>query len=331
MNGIGWKPGEYVTEPGCYPSIPLDVYHGQITETLSVSHSLREKAWSLSPAHMWNHCPYNPDHEPVEPTEPMILGRAAHHLFLGERNFTKHFVARPSRLAGYAWNSNRTEHREWLTKQEGLRLTVLKPEQVKAITGMGRALAKEPMIQQGLLSGRIEQSLIHRDPDTGIWIKSRPDAVPNDSGDFVDIKVVADISDEGLARAIGERGYHRQGATILEAAHHTLGYDLKIAGPGEDGMSFTLVFIEAKRPHCVEIITLKPDDLKRAIDENHLTNKLIKRCLDEGDWPGPSGRQSDARYLGVREWNRRADEYRAAQIKMLLSVAVQTPMEETQA
>lgn len=316
---IGWKPGEHITEPGIYPSIPLDDYHGRITEEHSVSHSGLERLWSQSAAHFWNKCPYNPDAEADEPTEPMILGRAAHHLFLGERNFAKQFIRRPLRMAGYVWNSNRTEHKEWLAEQDGKGLTVLTPGQIEAIMGMRRSLAAEPLVGQGLLSGRIEQSMFYRDPATGIWVKSRPDTVPTDA-DYVDLKCVASVEPDSLSRMIGEYGYHRQGATVLEAASHTFGVPLKFAGPGEGGLSFTLVFVETKRPHCVEIVTLKPADLQRGMEENHAALRLLKRCLDTGDWPGPSGRQQDARYVGIPSWQLQKDERRMLSIHAQLSV-----------
>lgn len=316
---VGWREGEYVTEMGVYPSIPLAIYHSKITEEHSVSHSGLERIWSQSPAHYWNRCPYNPDAEADEPTESMILGRAAHHLFLGERNFAKQFIRRPLRHAGYAWNSNRTEHKEWLVEQAGKGLTVLTPGQIDAIMGMRRSLAAEPMMQQGLLSGRIEQSMFYRDPTTGIIVKSRPDTVPTDT-DFVDLKCVSSVQPDDLSRSIGEYGYERQGATVLEAASHVFKVPLKFAGPGEGGLSFTLVFVETKSPHCVEIVTLKPADLERGMHENHMALRLLKRCLDANDWPGPSGRQQDARYIGIPEWQLRKNERRMQSIQAQLSV-----------
>jgi hypothetical protein len=317
---IGWQPGGFVTEPGIYPSIPLDDYHGKITKEHSVSHSGLERLWSQSPAHYWDRSPYNPDADVDEPTEPMILGRAAHHLFMGERGFKDHFVARPLRLAGYEWNSRRNEHKAWLEEQAKKGLTVLLPSQIESIMGMRRALAAEPLVQQGLLSGRIEQSLVWRDPVTGVWIKSRPDAIPTEGGDFVDLKCVSSVTPNDLSRMIGDRGYHRQGATICEGAHHCLGLPLKFGGPGEEGLSFTLVFVETKRPHCVEIVTLKPGDLQRGVQENHAALRLLKRCLDSNDWPGPSGHQADARYIGIPEWQQRQDEYRLQSINAQLSI-----------
>ena len=316
---LGWQPGGYVTEMGLFASIPLDDYHGRITEEHSVSHSGLERIWSESPAHYWDKCPYNPDAQPDVPTESMILGRAAHHLFMGERNFQKLFVRRPLKHAGYLWNSNRTEHKEWLVEMAGKGLTVLLQSQIDAIMGMRRSLAAEPLMQQGLLSGRIEQSMFYRDPGTGIIVKSRPDTVPTDT-DYVDLKCVASVKSDDLARMIGDYGYHRQGATVLEAAAHTFKLPLKFAGPGEGGLSFTLVFVETKRPHCVEIVTLKPIDLQRGMEENHAALRLLKRCLDTNDWPGPSGRQQDARYIGVPSWQAQKDERRMLAINAQLSV-----------
>lgn len=280
-----------------------------------MSHSSLERVWSHSLAKYWDRCYLNPDAEPDEPNKYMVLGRAAHWLFLGEREFLKHFVRRPVEWAGYAWNGNRTEHRAWLKEQEKLGLTVLTPDQVDAIVGMGRSLSKHPMVQAGLLRGRVECSMVVEDEETGLWIKTRPDVIPVDN-DFVDLKIVSDISEEGLERAIGERGLHRQMALVCETAAYLSGNPLIFRSPGEGaGFSATLVFVEAVRPYSIEVVTLKPDNLRRGVAENRELIRLVAMAARNGDWPGPTGHQRDARYLGMTSWQEKKDEYRLKQVR----------------
>lgn len=315
-----WVAGQKIEEPGIYPGIPLDVYHGDLCENVSVSSTGLNRIFNLSPKHFYDRWYGNPNAAEDEPSSAMILGRAAHHLFTGERNFSKHFVRRPEKLIGEKWHSNRTVCKEWVAQQKAKGLTILTTEQLVTITGMGKALEAEPIVQAGLLRGKAEQSMIAQDAETGLWLKARPDIVPNNLGDFVDLKCVHDVSDDALETAIGTYGYHRQGALICEVASILSGRPLKFSGAGESGFTFTLVFIETERPHCVEIVTLKPSDLQRGQAENRAAMRLLKRCLDRNEWPGPSGHQSDARYLGVKPWVIERAEYRVKQINAMLSV-----------
>lgn len=313
-----------ISEPGIY-DIPIDEYHGDICVGHSASHSSLDNIFNHSAAMYWDRCYANPDREEVEPTEAMILGRAAHHLFLGEAEFDKQFILRPDEAPdGRAWNGNNLSCKEWINTQTEKGLTILIPEQVEKIRRMRDMLAKEPMIELGLLSGQIEKSLIWQDHETGIWLKARPDVIPTNSGDFSDLKVVSDINPSGLERIIARFGYHRQAALVLEGAHQVLGFPLQFRDPGEHGMSFTFVFVESKRPHCVELVTLRAADIERGMVENHVALRYLRKCLDANDWPGPSGHQQDARYLGLTEWDIKRNEFRVDQLKRMIAVGTHT-------
>lgn len=326
---IGVVPHSLIDKPGVYPSIPLDEYHRQLTVGFSTSHSALELIFQASPLHFWDRCYLNPDRDILKPSDAMTLGRAAHHLFLGERQFQKHFIRRPSNAPdGRNWHASNNTCIDWMRREPKGR-DVLTPEMVDKIARMKVALEREPLIQAGLLAGKIEQSYVWQDAETGIWLKARPDAVPND-GDFADLKIVADISEEGIRRSINRFGYHRQGAMILEGHAKTTGAPLAFRGPGEgeeNGMSFSLVFVESVRPHAVEIVTLRPSDLKRGLDETHASLKVLKRCLDANHWPGPSGEQRDARYLGLSDWDIRDNDYRMSQIKKFLALPAPSTVE----
>lgn len=317
-----------ITEPGVY-EMSLAEYHGDICEGHSTSHSALDRIFMNSAAHYWDRCYANPDREEPTETEAMVLGRAAHHLFLGEKDFGKHFVMRPDEAPdGRAWHGTNKSCVRWQAEQARLGLSVLTPNQGEAIKRMAKRLHEEPMVQAGLLDGEIERSLIWKDRETGIWLKARPDVIPNNTGDFADLKVVADISEEGIQRNVEKFGYHRQAALVLEGAHHVLGYPLRIREPGEDGMSFTLCLVESTRPHCVEIVSLRRDDIERGMIENRWALRYLRRCLDTGEWPGPSGHQRDARYLGLTKWATEDNEYRCKQIESMLAIGRTETYEE---
>lgn len=281
--------GQPISEPGAYLNVPMSVYHGDPCVGPSVSSSGLRKIFIESPRHYWNESPYNPDREEIAQTEAIILGRAAHHLLLGEGDFLKHFAIRPEKAPdGRAWNGNNLTCKQWLAERELEGITVLTPTQVEQVKGMAKSLADEPIVQGGILNGRVEVSLFWRDEETGIWLKSRPDVIPNDSGDVSDMKCVADVSDEGISRGLADRGYHQQGALVGEGFRQVFDIEME---------HFTLVYVEAKRPHCVRFDEVAPDEIQAGAAENRAALRMMRRCLDQNYWPGPKSTQGDGGYV----------------------------------
>ena len=121
--------------------------------------------------------------------------------------------------------------------------------------------------------------------------KARPDAIPNDAGDFADLKTTTSVQTADLARTIAEYGYHQQAALIASGWH---------AITGKDVASFSFVFVESKPPFCTRIVTLKDADLARGERQNFVAVKTFAKCMETGEWPGPGG--ADAEYLELPTW-----------------------------
>lgn len=282
-----------ISQPGIY-EIPMSVYHGQCTDGDSVSSSDLRTLIIQSPAHMFAKSSLNQDAEPEEVTEAFTLGRAAHHLLLGEDDFSTQFIVRPKDIDGEPWQGNRKACKNWLSDQAKAGRTVLLATQIKAIRGMAKSLAAHPLIQSGILNGEIEKSLIWRDKETGIWLKSRPDAIPNDSGDFADLKTTAETGFR-LDRSVISYRYDMQAALTKWAAKEVLGIDMA---------DFSFVFVEKEPPHCVDVLVLDREDIQRAEYDLRVALRTLRYCLDTGDWFGPSGTQRDARYVSIPEYAR---------------------------
>lgn len=281
-----------ITKPGIYSRVPMSAYHsGKLCDGPNITSSGLRKIFSESPAHYYCTSPLNPERVEEDETDALILGRAAHHLLLGEDDFATEFVLRPEIVEGKPWQGNRTACRAWLSHQRSQGRTVLKGEQLDAVRGMAKSLAEHPLIQAGILNGAIEQTMAWKCKETGIWKLARPDAVPNDSGDFVDLKTINSVSTHSIMSAIAERGYHAQGAMMLEGWH---------AMTGSSEATFTLCFVEKQPPYCVRIVTLRDDDILRGERQNLLAMQKFAECMQSGSWPGPGG--ADAEYLGLPEW-----------------------------
>lgn len=281
--------GRPVAASGLYAGMPLADYHrADIAVAPSVSSTGLRVIFHDSPAHYWASSPLNPERIDREDTSALTLGRAAHHLLLGEADFARHFAVRPER-----WDSWRSRDAQaWRAEQAAAGRTPLLPVHIAAITGMAKALAAHPLVRAGILSGGIEQSLFWSDPETGIWQKSRPDAMPGASGDFADLKTCVSVKTEALERTIAEYGYQMQAALLADGA---------LAVTAAAMASFTLVFVEKTPPHCVRIVTLKDADLDRGRKQNRAALTLFARCLKENRWPGPG--RHDAEYLGIPSWH----------------------------
>lgn len=316
---IQWD-GRPITKPGIYSGVPSRVYHGQLTAKHSVSNSGLKVVFDDSPAHFFEGSYLNPANwETVEVDgvevqqlieqpagEPLIFGRAAHHLLLGEADFRKHFAVRPETYtddkgATKPWSSNANVCKAWLAGQRDVDRTVVTMTQIEHIKGMAKSLGKHPLIQQGILRGYIEHSMVAEDPETGIMLKTRPDAIPTDSGDFGDLKTAADITDDGIQRAIGDNNLHMQGALVRMVYRLITGREME---------SFTLIFVEKSPPYCVRIHTLTGEDLDLGEDQIRIALKTMARCFETGRWYGPGGDQKDASYATITPWRRKAIEQR---------------------
>lgn len=300
-----WEPGMVITEPGIYLNMPMLAYHGQPCDGPSISSSGLRTIFGESLRHFWRFSSLNKKRIVKPQTEAMILGRAAHHLLLGEADFAGHFVQQPDTLLGEKWNGNRTVCRNWKAEKELDGLTIITKKDLEKIELMEKALLEEPLVQGGILNGIIEASMFWKDEETGIWLKWRPDALPTDSGDAGDLKVVADITDEGISKNLGGFGYHQQGALGFEAMRVLLDVELT---------NFVLVYVESSEPFSVRVETVAPEEIQAGIEENKAALRLFKHALETNYWPGPKNKAGDGGYLRRTKW---AQEKAARRIELI--------------
>ena len=305
--------GQKITAPGVYSGVPIEAYHGDICDGPSISSSGLRTIFYESPAHYYVDSYLNPEREEKPTSQAFLFGRAAHHLLLGEAGFRQRFIVRPETYGpdDKPWNGNANICKDWLADAAGKGLIVLTPNDIKMIRGMAKSLSQEPLIQSGILNGLIEHSFFWKDPETGIWLKWRPDAVPTDDMDFSDLKTTVSVEDEALERSVGDYGYCAQGALGAEACNTVLGRPME---------SFSLVFVEKTPPHCVRVKTVKPVDIEMGLEQNRAALRLFARALETGKWLGPSGEQGDAEFIGLSPRAASRCQYRIDQINRMLEL-----------
>jgi hypothetical protein len=303
---IPWD-GQPISKPGVYSGVPMSAYHGDLCAGPSVSRSGLWTIFDKSPRHYWRSSYLNPLRIETPESEAFLLGRAAHHALLGEKDFASQFVVRPD-----TWDSWRTKDaKAWREKQQGAGFGVLIPDQIEQIKGMAGGLAEDPLVRMGVLNGLIEHTIAWQDEETGVWLKVRPDSIPTDGSDIADLKTAADISDDGLESAIGRDGLNVQGALIGRGVRSVMNRAMN---------DFTLVFIEKTEPFCCRCMTVKPADIALGELQARVALDTFARCIERGTWPGPGGTQSDAAYIEIKPYERGKIERRIAVMQKELSL-----------
>jgi hypothetical protein len=281
MQVIPWD-GQPITQPGWYSNIPIERYHSAgICDGPAVSSSNLRRCWTHSPAHMNAEWAENPEAEPRTATRAMILGQAAHHLFLGEDGFSAKFIAQPAEYPDKKtglkkpWHNGSDYCKAWNDKFSDRVIVTLK--ELQAIIEMAKSMALEPLVKEGLLTGHVECSGFIKDQETGLWIKVRPDVIPTDGGDFADLKTAAEVTTPALMSSIRSYAYHMQGALIWEVCEVL----------GQPFESFVLMFIETTRPFCARTAPMDDKDLAFGRQQNRLMLRKIRECMELKHFPGP--------------------------------------------
>lgn len=309
--------GKPIARPGAYSGVSMAAYHGRLCEGDSASRSQLWKLIDKSPAHLWIGHYSNPDREPEAPNDAKRFGRAAHHLLLGEADFHDTFALQPEVYPEGAdfpamignekpWHNGAKWCRAWRAQEEGAGREIITAKELETVRRMAGGLNAHPMVRAGILNGFIETAIVARHPATGVWLKIKPDALPTDGPDVADLKTIADISDEGIEKAIGDSGLFMQGA-LTRMVYNLLGLPFA---------SFSCVFAEKSAPYCVRVKTLTDGDLDLGTQAVETALRVYAHCLKSGvAWPGPGGSQTDAEYAQMTSWKRGQIERRIATLE----------------
>lgn len=287
--------GEIITEPGAY-RCSMKHYHSQCCTGPSISSSGLRKIWREGPWSFWSQSDLNPDRYPEkDPSDALILGRAAHSLILGDEVFSEAFTYYPkgaprrptaTQIAAYdrdgKWSDAARPGAEFWEKfdHEAEGKTMLSEDQVEKILRMAENIQRNPLAMEMLTGGLTEISTVWCDEVTGIWVKSRPDVLPDNGADAADLKTFSDRGSNlklAVQRAITDHGYNAQMALAQEGAERVFGISAS---------EFVLVFVETTIPHQVIPVRLDEEALHIGRIQNRHALDNFARCMESGDWPG---------------------------------------------
>lgn len=286
-----------VTRDGAY-KMSMGLYHSQrVCPGPSISSSGIRTIVAESPWHFWSTWEGNPDrYEDKDESEALILGRAAHALILGDEVFDEHFIYVPGdaprrptsvQIAAFErtgkWSEAAAEGAAWWADFDARAKgrAELTQAQVEKIMHMSKNIAACPEAKAALVGGLTEVSMIWQDPITGVWLKSRPDVIPDNGADFGDLKTFAPKS-QNIARAvhqtITDRGYALQMGLAIMGAEVVFNTTAK---------ECLLVMSQSTRPFTVTPVRLDEEALYWARVQVRHGIDTFARCLEANHWPMP--------------------------------------------
>lgn len=246
--------------------IPIETYHGDCCEGPSVSASGLVTIEQKSLRHYWWSSYLNQE-RPADDTEALAFGRACHAWVLGEPEFNKYFVLSPH-------DEFRTKvARAWRDEQTR---TIVRAEQLEAIKSMVRQLKAHPLLRNAFTDGKPEQSLIWKDRETGIWLKSRPDWLPNTLHFVPNFKTCVSAKPEAFAAAAFRFGYHQGAALCLDGLREVLGWR---------EASCYFVAQEKDAPHVAMPFVMRAEDIEIGRLLNRSSLRKLARALERDHWP----------------------------------------------
>ena len=154
--------------------------------------------------------------------------------------------------------------------------TVLRHEDHASVVGMAAAIQKHP-IHSVLGRGKAEATIVWKDAETGVWLRCRPDFLPENQRFIPDYKTTASAAPDDFIRSMVDYGYHQQAALYLD------GLDAVF---GQQDRSFYFIAQEKTPPFIVQPFELDDEALAWGRRLNRMAIRKFAKCLETNEWPG---------------------------------------------
>lgn len=197
-------------------------------------------------------------------------------------------------LSGEHRSISSNEAKKFKVESEAAGFTVLKPAQYAKITRASEAVLAHPKARRLLEAAPFrEVSLFTDDPETGVHLRSRVDAL----GELLlDVKSAADVRPRAIERAVVDLGYYVSAAVYRFVLTQILGDD-----PGP----MHLIFIEKEAPFEVAVRVLdEPEWHALGLKKMREAIDLFASCKEFGVWPGADDEDGPVQSLGFPTWLR---------------------------
>lgn len=253
---------------GLHYDVPMDVYHGNCAPGPSVSGSVLFDLHSTCPARAIARHYLNPDDDDEEnATEAKSFGSAANALIVEGRDvFDERYAIKPDGMSFAT-----TEGKAWKKDHGGLEIITYAAYQ--KILGMTEGLRSNEATAAAFTNGKPEVTAIYKDPETGIYLKSRPDYLRR--GLALNYKTTKSAAPEPFMRDAWTYGYCVSAAICVDV--------LKALG---EPAPYCLIVQEKTRPFLAKAYVLSDDYM---LGGRMIYRRALRRfadCLASGKWEG---------------------------------------------
>lgn len=284
-----------ITQPGAYADISNEQYHGtEICDAPSISSSGLKLITKKTPLHYWYQSNLNPNRPEQKQKQHLALGAALHDVLLIDGRFEEHYHVLPRGFhPGHTvkWADALAER----DAAEAAGKTVLTRESYDMVLATADAVGKNELAQALLTAGTPEMTLAAKDPVTGVWIRARPDVLPETMEIIPDVKTALDASLDVYERAATRFGYFQSAAHYLDVIEQLYGAAKR---------RFVLITVEKEPPYCVTVDNLDGDDINYARYRNRAALNKFAEALKTGVWHGYTTPDKPVRNLQMTAYER---------------------------
>ncbi|UIJ43760.1 PD-(D/E)XK nuclease-like domain-containing protein [Sphingomonas cannabina] len=293
-----------ITAPGAYPNIDAEDYHRNpdLLPAPSLSSTGAKTLLNKSPYHFWFDSPMNPDRPPEEGKPHFSIGKAAHDMLLLSERWPEHYHVLPEDYRAPSQRTvNFTDDQLAAIDAEQAGKTILRHADAEAVCAVAAAIRRNGLAMATLTNGVTEETLAWQDPETGVWLRARPDFRPNSIVEHRDVMVVSDLkfvaptnaSPDGFKRAIANFGYHQSAAFYADGIKAVYGHY---------PTHWVHVVVEKEPPYCVALYELPAEDIERGRWLNRQAIRKFAECLSADRWPGYADEPAQ---VGLPVWARK--------------------------
>lgn len=283
-----------IAEPGAYPDIDGDLYHAvEICASPSISSTGLKTIENETPFHYWYQSPLNPDRPQREQKPHFNIGKGVHDLLLLQGLFPKNYFILPDGYDGCLkkWEMAKEERKE----AEASGIPVLTFPQYRMVEAMAEQVEKNELAKALLISGTPEMTVIAKDPATGVFMRARPDVLPETMDILPDIKTTISAHPLAFEKQATNLGYFQS------AAHYIDCVDLVFGEPAKK-RRFVLIAVEKDPPHLVQIYQLDDEAIQMGRMLNRRALNIFAECLKTGVWPAYSRPENPVLHLHMSRW-----------------------------
>lgn len=297
-----------IANAGAYPDIEMSDYHGNpdLLPGPSLSSSGAKKIIAQSAYHFWWQSPLNPDRPEEDNAPHFSVGKAAHDMLLMGEDWRKNYFVTPEGFSLAAKNKFAQAIAEREAAIEA-GIPVLRYQDAKVVEAVTEAIGANRDAINALSNGLPEMTLAWQDKETGVWLRARPDWLPNSIINAAPVRVVTDLKflaqthcrPHGFSKALFDFGYHQSAAFYddgIEAIY------------GQRATNWLFVAVEKDAPHSVSVYELPQQDVERGRFQNRQAIRTFADCLAADKWP--SYTSEEIQMVGLPVWARKSiDEF----------------------